>query len=83
MKKAKEKKGKEESQNVQDRFDIDEGDVTQQEGLFTPQKFDHDKIPLDVFGLLIGKRRRGKTVYLEWLLDEYKDYYASGAYVFT
>lgn len=50
---------------------------------FQPAKFDHKKIPLDVFGILIGKRRRGKTVYLEWLMEEMQDYYASGAYVFT
>lgn len=50
---------------------------------FQPAKMDHEKIPLDVFGVLIGKRRRGKSVYLEWLLSEMAPFYPGGAYVFT
>jgi hypothetical protein len=50
---------------------------------FEPQDFPHDKIPLDVFGILFGKRRRGKTIYLQWILSEMWQYYPGGAYVFT
>jgi hypothetical protein len=62
------------SKNLKDTSEIDG---------FEPEEFDLDKIPLDCFGILFGKRRRGKTVWLQWLLSFYWMYYPSGGYVFT
>ena len=45
--------------------------------------FDVDKIKLDSFILVVGKRRFGKSVWSRWILSKLYPYFNDGGYVFT
>ena len=49
----------------------------------TPQQFDHNKIKLDSCIGIMGKRRYGKTIWLEFVLSKMWQNFPAGGFVFT
>ena len=50
---------------------------------FTLKQFDYDKIKLDSFIIVIGKRRFGKSTWAQYILSKLWQYFRDGAYVFS
>jgi hypothetical protein len=50
---------------------------------FEPLEFDFNKVKIDSSVSVIGKRRYGKTIWLEFLLSHIWQWYPEGGYVFT
>lgn len=46
-------------------------------------QLDHDKIPLDSFIIVVGKRRYGKSTWAQGVLSKKWVYFRDAAYVFT
>lgn len=47
------------------------------------QQFDHKKIKLDSFIIVIGKRRYGKSTWTQFILSKLWKFFPDGGYVFT
>lgn len=50
---------------------------------FKPKPFDYNKIKLDSFVLVVGKRRYGKSIWARYLLSKLWPYFLDGVYVFS